>query len=256
VTASVAKANSPTELTAEEADGVVTLSWTNNGGTGKILIERRVNKEGWQRLGSVESDTDTFEDETIEADGTYFYRVKSANEKVYSNEAGISVKAHRKETEKEKDIPAPTVTKEQNPTPNPNQDWKQPKFRFEVEIPELNSTIMVQEIAGLNTEEQPIEYRQGNSKVFSTQKMPGLKKNSELILKKGIFANDKNLWDWYKQIKSNNVQRRTVIIRLLDEDGNPTMVWTLTNAFPAKITGTDLKADIIIDFETITIQNK
>lgn len=38
------------------------------------------------------------------------------------------------------------------------------------------------------------------------------------------------------------IKRSTVTISLLDEEGKPAMVWTLTNAWPTKITGTDLKA--------------
>ena len=41
----------------------------------------------------------------------------------------------------------------------------------------------------------------------------------------------------------NTIKRVTVVIRLLDEKGNPTMVWTLQNAWPTKVSGTDLKSD-------------
>ena len=41
----------------------------------------------------------------------------------------------------------------------------------------------------------------------------------------------------------NVVARRTVIIKLLDEKGNVTMQWQLNNAWPTKITSTDLKSD-------------
>lgn len=243
----------PTELSVEQEDGVVTLSWTNNGGTGKNLIERRTAKESWKQIGSVEAEEESFADESIEADGTYFYRVRNANEKAYSNEVSISVKANaEEETEPETQ---PTTNKPQNPTPNPSQEWKKPKFRFEVEIPELNSTIMVEEIAGLNTEE-PIEYRGGNSPNSSVQKMPGIKKFGNITLKKGMFKEPDVFWKLYEQVKSTKVQGRTTIIKLLDEDGNPTMVWTLTNAFPSKIIGTDSKSEITINFEYMTIHNK
>ena len=41
----------------------------------------------------------------------------------------------------------------------------------------------------------------------------------------------------------NTIKRETVVIKLLDESGSPTMTWTLTNAWPTKITGTDLKSE-------------
>jgi phage tail-like protein len=41
----------------------------------------------------------------------------------------------------------------------------------------------------------------------------------------------------------NIIARRAVVINLLDETGAPKMVWTLHNAWPTKITGTDLKSE-------------
>ena len=44
-------------------------------------------------------------------------------------------------------------------------------------------------------------------------------------------------------IKLNTIERKPVTISLLDQDGNPTMVWKLENAWPTKITGVSLKSD-------------
>jgi phage tail-like protein len=73
--------------------------------------------------------------------------------------------------------------------------------------------------------------------------MPGIKKTGNVTLKKGVFAKDNKFWDWYNQIKLNTIKRVTVTIQLCDEAGSPTMVWTLANAWPTKITGTDMKSD-------------
>ena len=53
---------------------------------------------------------------------------------------------------------------------------------------------------------------------------------------------DNKFWDWFNAIKMNTIKRVPVTISLLDEAGYPTMVWTLANAWPTKITGTDLKS--------------
>jgi len=121
--------------------------------------------------------------------------------------------------------------------------WPLSKFYFTVNLGSQDSTVSFQEISGLETETQPIEYRHGDSKQFSTIKMPGIKKSGNITLKKGIFAKDNNFWKWYDAIKMNTVKRETVTIQLLDEQGSPTMTWTLANAWPTKISGADLKSD-------------
>ncbi len=140
-------------------------------------------------------------------------------------------------------------------------EWPIPKFRFEVK---WDSEVMsFQEISGLDVEAQQIEYRRGDSPSFSTQKMPGLKKYSDITMKKGVFKSDNKFWDWFNEIKMNTVKRIPVTISLLDEEGSPTMVWTLTNAWPTKISGTDLKSTgnevavetIVIAHEGLTIAN-
>ncbi len=119
--------------------------------------------------------------------------------------------------------------------------WPLPKFRFEVK---WDSTMMhFQEVSGLDVEAQPITYRHGDSALFSTNKMPGLKK--------------------FNEIKMNTIKRKPVTISLLDESGAPTMVWTLANAYPIKVTGTDLNAQgnevavetIVLSHEGLTIAN-
>ena len=119
--------------------------------------------------------------------------------------------------------------------------WPMPRFHFQVK---WDSEVMsFQEVSGLDVEAQPIEYRHGDSKEFSTISMPGLTKSSNVTMKKGIFKSDNKFWDWFSQIKMNTIKRLPVTISLLDEGGAPTMVWTLANAWPTKITGTDLKSD-------------
>jgi phage tail-like protein len=143
-----------------------------------------------------------------------------------------------------------------------NKDWPLPKFYFMVDWGD-NTNIPFQEVSGLNIETQTIEYRHGNSPVFSEINMPGIVKNSNVTMKKGVFANDNSFWDWYNKIKMNTIQRQNVVIKLLDESGNPTMTWTLTNAWPTKISSTDLKSDanevavesIEIMHEGLTIAN-
>ncbi|WP_322052156.1 phage tail protein [Paraburkholderia bannensis] len=139
--------------------------------------------------------------------------------------------------------------------------WPLQKFCFSLDIGDLQNSAF-QEVTGLDVETEVIEYRDNNSRQFSTVKMPGISKVGNVTLKKGIFVKDNKFWAWFEQIEMNTIKRAPAVIKLLDEMGNSTMVWTLANAFPVKITGTDLKSDgdavavetLEIAHEGITIQ--
>lgn len=138
--------------------------------------------------------------------------------------------------------------------------WPLPKFYFTVTLGD-NDKVTFQEVDGLESERQVIEYRHGNSPVFSPIKMPGLGRVGNVTMRKGIFVNDTAFWTWFEEIKMNTIARRTVVIALLDEAGNPKMTWTLANAWPTKITGTDLKSEgnevavesVEIAYETLVV---
>jgi phage tail-like protein len=139
--------------------------------------------------------------------------------------------------------------------------WPIPKFRFMVKWG--GQEMSFQEVSGLDAEAQIIEYRSGDSKSFGPIKMPGLQKYSNVTMKKGVFKADNKFWVWFEKIKMNTIERVPVTIALLDEVGADTMVWTLLNAWPTKITGTDLKSQgnevavetIEIAHEGLTVKN-
>jgi len=139
--------------------------------------------------------------------------------------------------------------------------WPLPKFHFEVKWD--SEKMSFQEVSGLDIQSEEIKYRVGDDKTFTVTKMPGLKKFGNVTMKKGIYKGDNKFWNWMNEIKMNTVKRKPITISLLDEAGSPTMVWTLTNAWPTKITGTDLKAEgnevaietIEIVHEGLTIAN-
>jgi len=139
--------------------------------------------------------------------------------------------------------------------------WPMPKFYFRVKWD--SNEMSFQEVSGLDVQSEEIKYRHGNSPVFSVIKMPGMKKFGNITMKKGVFKGDNKFWDWLNAIKLNTIKRVPVTISLLDEAGNDTMVWTLTNAWPTKISSTDLKSEgnevaiesIEIVHEGLTIAN-
>jgi phage tail-like protein len=125
--------------------------------------------------------------------------------------------------------------------PDDTSHWPLPKFYFSVEG--FPGTPVFQEVSGLDVEAQIIEYRTSDSAVFSQMKMPGVRQVGNATLKKGVFVAGDDLWTWFTAIKMNTIERSTITINLLDESGSPAMTWTLHNAFPTKLTGTDLESD-------------
>lgn len=126
-------------------------------------------------------------------------------------------------------------------------DYPLPKFHFQVEWGEGGNTdapdLRFTEVSGLDVETEMIEYRDGNSPEYTKVKMPGMVKFSNVVLKRGMFQGLGTFSTWYDTIVLNKVQRRTVTIKLLNEEHQPVVTWQLNNAWPVKIQSTDLKAD-------------
>ena len=122
------------------------------------------------------------------------------------------------------------------------RDRPRPKFAFSVDLGDGRPQGFA-EVSGLESDANPIEYRHSDGKVFSAIKLPVLRSVGNVTLKKGVLAKESIFWDWLAATRRNSIRRRTVAISLLDEAGAPKMRWTLTNAFPVKVAGTDPKPD-------------
>ncbi len=119
--------------------------------------------------------------------------------------------------------------------------WPLPVYYFKVVMGSMGE-INFQEVSGLDTEYDVIEYRAGNNSNFSTVRTTGSKKNSEITLKKGVFQDNTALFDFLAKVKMNSLERITVTIQLMDEEHKPVFTWTLKNAVPKKVTGISLNA--------------
>lgn len=116
-----------------------------------------------------------------------------------------------------------------------------PKFHFQVEWG--GTRIGFTEVTGLTVETQPIEYREGSSPEYHKLKMPGMQKFDNVTLKRGIMKSDNEFYKWWNTVALNTIERRDLIISLLNEAHQPVFVWKIKNAWPVKVSGTDLKAD-------------
>jgi phage tail-like protein len=72
--------------------------------------------------------------------------------------------------------------------------------------------------------------------------MPGLRKYSNITLKRGVIKSDNDFFKWLSTVAMNTVERRDLTISLLDEAHKPVMTWKVHHAFPVKVEGPQLKA--------------
>ncbi|MFN0275874.1 MAG: phage tail protein [Chitinophagales bacterium] len=136
------------------------------------------------------------------------------------------------------------------------------KFHFQVEWG--GSKIGFTDVSGLDITTDVIEYRDGASPEYSKVKMPGQRKFSNITLKRGTFAGDNEFYNWFNTVSLNQIERRDLTISLLNENHEPVLVWKVKNAWPLKVTPTDLKADgnevaletLELAHEGLTIQNE
>lgn len=117
-----------------------------------------------------------------------------------------------------------------------------PAISFHFQVEWGGTKLGFSEVSGLGMETEVIEYREGSSPLYSTKKLPGIKKYSNVQLKRGIAKGDNEFFIWWNSIKLTTIDRRDIIISLLDEEHKPFFVWKLRNSFPVKIIYSDLKA--------------
>ena len=124
-----------------------------------------------------------------------------------------------------------------------------PVFHFKVSW--NNQDIGFSDVSGLSQEITPIEYRDGlMSATTVSLKRPGLKKVTNISLKRGIVEKQNDLFNWFNNSGAPNVERRDITITLLNDQGEPVMIWNVIQAWPIKCDGPTLKAsgnDIAIE---------
>ncbi|MGB5288190.1 MAG: phage tail protein [Ignavibacteriaceae bacterium] len=126
------------------------------------------------------------------------------------------------------------------------------KNHFRVEWGGTNVGFM--EVSGLAIELDVIPYREGSSPESSERLMPGQKRFSPIVLKRGIVKNDDEFYKWINTAQFNVVERRDVTISLLNESHEPVVAWKLKNTFPSKLEYSTLNAqssDVVIESLTL-----
>jgi len=98
-----------------------------------------------------------------------------------------------------------------------------------------------------------VDYREGTDSWLSVRKLPGLRKYTNITLKRG-FTDNQDLWQWYLNILNGVDDRRNGAIVLQDETHTDKLRWEFQNGWICKWEGATMNAtsnDVAI--ETIEI---
>ena len=98
------------------------------------------------------------------------------------------------------------------------------------------------ECQGLGSETEVVEFREGGE-TGVVRKLPGRVKYSDITLKRGITS-DLTLWNWRENVIAGDPGFRSQArIVMLNPAGVELAVWSLTGAWPSKVSGPDLDAN-------------
>ena len=120
-----------------------------------------------------------------------------------------------------------------------------------------------QECSEIGMSVDVIEYRNGNSKENSVQKLTGLNKATDVTLKRGVIGS-LNLYQWLDQIRNGDqAAYRTVTIQLQNEDHTQVVqTWKLLRARivkhvsgPFNAKGTDVAMEeLVLAYERLELE--
>ena len=113
-------------------------------------------------------------------------------------------------------------------------------YNFRIEM-DQTSVASFRECSGLSMTTDPVDYREGTDTPLSVRKLTGLRKFTNITLKRG-FTQNEDLWKWYKNILNGVADRRNGAVVLQDEQHNDVLRWNFTNAWIAKWEGATMNA--------------
>lgn len=106
-------------------------------------------------------------------------------------------------------------------------------FRFRVEIEGLQQAGF-SEVTGFDASFDVVPYREGNE-VITPRKLPGLARYGNISLKWGA-TESMELYEWIQECVQGTVERKTVTIIAVDEEGGDAATWQVIEAWPVRYT--------------------
>lgn len=119
--------------------------------------------------------------------------------------------------------------------------YPQPAFQFQVEAGFARLGFARVQLPRM--ERDVIRYREGSDPSEAPRQLPGLLRLGECVLERAVLPGDNDFFAWMSTAQAGSVERRDVIVRLLDAAQQPVRAWKLRNAFPVALEWSVLDAE-------------
>lgn len=126
------------------------------------------------------------------------------------------------------------------------------------------SRIEFLEVSGLDILVDTVPMRGGSSPMENEIKIPGLTRYTDIVLKRTINVGDNEFFQWINTRSFGTIERRDVLISLLNEKHEPVILWKIRNCFPSKYYGPVLMSNdsqlatetLVLTHEGITMEHR
>ncbi|MEM9452613.1 MAG: phage tail protein [Myxococcota bacterium] len=114
-----------------------------------------------------------------------------------------------------------------------------PVYNYRVEID--GTAVSFAKVSGLSMSYETTTYKQSQTEGGKVgpvvMHMPSQPSNATVTLEKGLVTADSmtNLYEWIQSVQLNQVDKKDIYVRLLDEAGSAIISWKVSNAFPTKL---------------------
>lgn len=122
-----------------------------------------------------------------------------------------------------------------------------PVYNYRVEI--AGEAVAFSEVSGLSISYETVTYKESPTESGSpgprVMHMPAQSSPTTVTLSKGIVSSTSipALYEWINATRTNQIEKKDVVIRLCDEAGQPLISWTVLDAFPTRLDAPTFSAD-------------
>ena len=114
-----------------------------------------------------------------------------------------------------------------------------PVYNYKVEIG--SAAAAFSEVSGLSIGYETTTYKESpvgsGSPGPRVMHMPAQATATNITLKKGLVRKKsvETFYQWINSMQINQIEKKDIYVRLLDESGDPVISWKVINAFPTKL---------------------